>query len=103
MDAPLYEKVIYENLEKGYQYRLVVSEFREVQYLHLRKYFQTYEGDFIPSKEGATIPVTIPNVFALLDALVEITAVEESTDVITKYFGDKIAVLKSPTESSIIQ
>lgn len=96
MDEPLYEKLIYENPDKGYQYRLVVSEFREVQYLHLRKYFQTYEGDFVPSKEGATIPVTIDNVFALLDALVEITAAEESSGVIIKYFGDKITDLKRP-------
>lgn len=96
MDEPLYEKLIYENTDKGYQYRLVVSEFREVQYLHLRKYFQTYEGDFVPSKEGATIPVTIENVFALLDALVEITSAEESSGIIIKYFGDKITDLNRP-------
>lgn len=98
MAEPLYEKLIYENTDKGYQYRLVVSEFREVEYLHLRKYFQTYEGDFVPSKEGATIPVTIQNIFALLDALVELTATEESVDVITKYFSDKISSLKPTAE-----
>ena len=43
MDSEVeYEKTIYENLEKGYQLRLVVNEFRGVQYLHIRKYFLTY-------------------------------------------------------------
>lgn len=98
MSEPLYEKLIYENTDKGYQYRLVVSEFREVEYIHLRKYYQTYEGDFVPSKEGATIPVTIQNIFALLDALVELTATEESLDVITRYFSDKISSLKASAE-----
>lgn len=94
MSEPLYEKLIYENTDKGYQYRLVVSEFRDVEYLHLRKYFQTYEGDFVPSKEGATIPVTIQTVFALLDGLVELCATEENVEVITRYFSDKISDLK---------
>ena len=93
-----YEKLIYENLEKGYQYKLVVSEFKGVEYISLRKYYQTYEGEFVPSKEGATIPVTIQNVFALLDALVELTATEESVEVITKYFSDKISSLNKVQE-----
>lgn len=91
----LYEKVIFENPDKNFQYRLTVSEFREVQYLHLRKYFQYYEGDWVPSSEGAAIPVTLQNTFALLDGLVEILSHEESVDAISKYFSNKIADLKS--------
>ena len=95
MDETLYEKIISENLEKGTQLRLVVSEFREVQYLHLRKYFLSYEGEFIPTKEGASFPVTIQSIYALLDGLVEICSHEESIDSITKHFQEKIEWIKS--------
>lgn len=96
MDDDLYKKLIFENEEKGTQYNLTVSEFRGVQYLGLRKYFLSYEGEWIPTKEGATIPATIQNMFALLDGLIEICSKEESVDVINKYFSDKISHLKNP-------
>lgn len=96
--SDLYEKVIFENEEKGFQYRLTVSEFRNVQYVHLRKYFLSYEGEFVPTKEGASIPATIQNIFALLDGLIEICSAEESVDVITEYFGNKISNLKTKAE-----
>lgn len=89
-----FEKIIYENLEKGFQYRLTVSEFRDVVYLHLRKYFLTYEGEFMPSKEGASIPASMQNVFALLDGIIEICSRAESIDAIVEHFGNKIADLK---------
>lgn len=94
----LYEKLIFENTEKGFQYKLTVSEFREVQYLHVRKYFLSYEGEYVPTKEGASIPATIQNIFALLDGLIEICASEESIDVITEYFGNKISQLRRDPE-----
>lgn len=94
----LYEKLIFENEEKGFQYRLTVSEFRDVQYIHVRKYFLSYEGEYIPTKEGASIPATIQNIFAMLDGLIEICANEESVDVITEYFGKKISQLRKDPE-----
>lgn len=90
-----YEKLIYENLEKGYQYRLTVSEFREVEYLHVRKYFLSYDGDWVPTKEGATIPATIQNTFALLDGMLELCSSAEGVDAIDNYLKTKIFELKS--------
>jgi len=90
-----YEKTIFENLEKGFQYRLTLSEFRDVEYLHLRKYFLTYEGDYMPTKEGASIPATIQNIYSLLDGLIEICSRAESVDAIVEHFGNKITALKS--------
>jgi hypothetical protein len=89
-----YEKIIYENLDKGYQLRLVVNTFREVQYVHIRKYFLSYDEGYVPSKEGISMAASISNIFALLDGLIEICSVEESIDSITKHFSDKIADLK---------
>lgn len=61
----------------------------------MRKYFLSYEGEYVPTKEGASIPASIQNVFALLDGLIEICSAEESIDVITEYFSNKITDLKS--------
>lgn len=94
-DTPLYEKIISENLDKGSQLRLVVSEFRDVQYIHLRKYFLSYDEGFVPTKEGASMPATIAGIYALLDGLVEICSFEESIDSITKHFQEKIEQLKN--------
>jgi hypothetical protein len=52
----------------------------------------------VPTKEGASIPATIQNIFALLDGLIDICSAEESADVITEYFGSKISNLKSRQE-----
>jgi hypothetical protein len=60
----------------------------------VRKYFLSYEGEYVPTKEGASIPATIQNIFALLDGLIDICIAEESVDVITEYFGTKISSLK---------
>lgn len=91
---PLYEKLIYQNDEKAYQYRLVVSEFRDVQYIHIRKYFLSFEGEYVPSKEGASIAATINNTFALLDGLLEIVSHEEGQDAIKEYLEAKLKNVK---------
>jgi hypothetical protein len=93
-DDPLYEKIISENLDKGSQLRLVVSEFRDQQYLHLRKYFLSYEGEWVPTKEGASMPATIQSIYSLLDGLVEICSNEESIDAINNHFSEKLNELK---------
>lgn len=90
-----YEKLIYENMDKGYQYRLTVSEFRDQEYLHVRKYFLTYEGDWIPSREGASIPCTINNTYALLDGLLEVVSKAEGSDSIVTHLENKSSSLKN--------
>ena len=85
----LYESLIHENVEKGFQLKLVVNLFREVEYLHIRKYFLSFDEGYLPSKEGISMPCTLDNVYKLLDSLVEITAKAESLDSIKEHF-DKI-------------
>jgi hypothetical protein len=81
----LYEKLIEENMDKGYQIKLVVNEFREVIYIQLRKYFLSYEGDWIPSREGVSIPASIQNIQAMLDGLLDICANNEAEEIVTRY------------------
>lgn len=91
----LYEKIIFENLEKGFQYRLTVSDFRDQEYLHLRKYFLSYEGDWVATKEGAAIPASIQNTYALLDGLLELCSKAEGSDAIFENLQRRISELKS--------
>lgn len=92
-DDVLYEKVISQNDEKGSQLRLVVNTFRDVEYLHLRKYFLSYEGEWLPTKEGASMPATIQSIYALLDGLIEICAAEESIDAVNQHFQERLEKL----------
>lgn len=90
MDSNIhYERLIEENIEKGFQVRLVVNDFREVTYIQLRKYFLTYEGDWQASREGISIPASIENIHSLLYGLLDICAKAEGEQVI-KHFYDEI-------------
>ena len=80
-----YNKIIDENMEKGFQVRLVVNEFKDTQYIQLRKYFLTYEGDWQASREGVSIPASIENIYGLLDGLLDICARAEGEDIIRHY------------------
>ncbi len=96
-DSPeLYEKLIYQNDDKFYQLRLVVNEFRGKQYVHVRKYFMTYEGEYQASKEGISMEASMSNTLSLLDGLTEIVSKEESVAIINKHFSDKILELQKP-------
>lgn len=85
----LYEKLIEENCERGYQVRLVVNDFRGVTYIQLRKYFLSYEGDWIPSRDGVSIPASIENMYGLIDGLLDICAKAEGYEVI-KHYAEKL-------------
>ena len=89
----MYEKLIYENTDKFYQLKLTVSTFRGKQYVNIRKYFQSYEGDFIPSKEGISMEASISNVHSLLEGLIELCSKEESRYLMDKYFKERISEL----------
>lgn len=84
-DSLHYEKTIYENLDKFYQLKLTVSEFREKYYVNIRKYFQSYDGDFVPSREGVSMEASMENIYALLDGLFDIVSQGEAREIIERY------------------
>ncbi len=85
-------------MEKGYQIKLVVNDFRDVTYIQLRKYFLSYEGEFIPSKEGVSVPASIENIYGLLDGLLDICAQAEGEDIIRHYAAK---ILKEEHEQTV--
>lgn len=86
-ESELYEKLIYEDDVKFYQLRLVVNEFRGRTYLHIRKYFLSYEGDYLPSSEGVSMEAGIDNIKSLLDALIEVSSFAEVSDGFKEYYS----------------
>lgn len=79
-DEPLYEKLISENEAKGFRTMLVVNEFRDKEYLHLRKYFLSFDEGYVPSKEGISLELTLSNSYALLDGMLELCSKLEGVD-----------------------
>lgn len=93
-----YHKLIEENMDKGFQVRLVVNEFRDIEYIQLRKYFLTYEGEWQASREGISIPASMENIYGLLDGLLDICAKAEGDDIIRHYASQ---ILKDENEPTI--
>jgi hypothetical protein len=86
VNIPLIEKTLYYNQDKAFQFRLTVSEFNGVMYINIRKYFQDFEGDFIPSKEGASFPLTVSSLTALLEGLLEIATKADKDEALEAFF-----------------
>jgi hypothetical protein len=82
-----YDKTIEENMDKGFQVRLVVNDFREVTYIQLRKYFLSYEGEWVASREGVSIPATLENIQGIIDGMLDICARAEGEEIITHYYN----------------
>ena len=88
-EAPeIYEKIISEKEGGTEQIRLTINEFRGVEYLHLRKYYQDFEGEFKPSKDGVAMQLDFENSKALFEGLVEILSIAEAKDILETHFKD---------------
>lgn len=80
-----YQKVIYTNEEKFYQLVLTLSEFREKYYFNFRKYFLSYEGEYVPSKEGVSMEASIENIYSLMDGMFDILSEGEGEEIVNHY------------------
>ena len=88
-EAPeIYEKVISEKESGTEQIRLTINEFRGVEYLHLRKYYLDFDGDFKPSKDGVAMSLDFENSKALFEGLVEILSLAEAKQILETHFKD---------------
>lgn len=92
-----YNRIIEENMDKGFQVRLVINEFKGTDYIQLRKYFLTYEGDWQASREGISIPASIENIYGILDGMLDICAKAEGEDIIRHYAAK---ILKDENEQT---
>ncbi|SVA90425.1 uncharacterized protein METZ01_LOCUS143279 [marine metagenome] len=89
----VYEKIILEQEDKEIQYRLVVSNFNDVEYVHIRKYYLDFEGEYKPTKEGVCIPFELNSLSNLFEGLVELLSLSESKSIIQEHFKDLLTDL----------
>ena len=88
-EAPeMYEKVISENEEGTEQVKLTINTFYDVEYIHLRKYYLDFDGDFKPSKDGVAMKLDFNNSRGLFEGLVEILSLAESKTILETHFKD---------------
>ena len=80
------DKIIAEN--RHGQFRVTLNEFRGKEYLHIRKYFQNFEGEWQPTKEGFSIELSINGSLVLFDALFCILSKSEGKEVLHEHFKE---------------
>ena len=86
----IYEKLIHYDEDKHIEVRLSIKEFRGIEYLHLRKYYQDFNEEWKPSSEGISMPLDFDNSRNLFIGLTEILSLAESKEVIEEHFMDLI-------------
>jgi len=88
-EAPaVYEKVVHYDEVKEIQVRLVVSTFRGIEYLHLRKYYLDFNEEWKPTPEGVAMQLDFNNSRELFAGLIEILSLAESKAILEEYFKD---------------
>ena len=88
-EAPaVYEHIIHYDYQKEPQIRVVVSTFRGIEYLHLRRYYLDFDEEWKPSPEGIAMPLDFDNSRELFRALTEILSLAESKAIIEENFKD---------------
>ena len=88
MAGEIYSRVVNSTDDK--QVRLVVNEFRGVEYLHLREYYLDFDEIWQPSNKGVSMPLTIENSKEMFAGLLEILSLAESRELIVEHFKDLI-------------
>lgn len=91
----IYEKIIHYDESKETQIRLVVSSFRGIEYLHLRKYYLAFEEEWLPSSDGVAFPLDFNNSRQLFVGLMEILSLAESKEIIIETFKELVEDLYS--------
>ena len=85
-----YSRVIHYDEVKEVQVRLTINTFRDIEYIHLRKYYLDFEGEWQPSKEGISMPLGLSNSREMFSALVEILSLTENKQEVYNHFSDLI-------------
>ena len=85
---PVYEKLIHYNEEKHERVYLTVNSFRNMEYLHIRKYYLDFDEEWKPTRDGLAMPIDFNNSKALFEGLVEILSISEVKTVLETHFKD---------------
>jgi hypothetical protein len=85
---PVYEKCIHFNEEKNEKVFLMINTFRGTEYLQIRKYYQDFDEEWKPTRDGISMPIDFNNTKELFDGLVEILSISEVKGVLETHFKE---------------
>lgn len=86
-------EILSENEDGTEQIRMTVNEFREVQYLHIRKYYLDFDESWQPTPKGIAIPITITSIVNMFNALAKLLAKSDVLHIILENCSDPIKEL----------
>ena len=89
-EPEMYSRIIHEKEDGLEQIRLTVNTFRQVEYLHIRKYYLDFNEEWKPTPEGVAMPLDFNNSRELFVGLTEILSLAESKEIIEEQFQDLI-------------
>lgn len=90
-NAPaVYEKCIHSNDDKHEKVYVSINSFKGTEYLHIRKYYQDFDEEWKPTKDGIAIPIDFDNTKELFNALVEILSISEVKGVLETHFKETL-------------
>ena len=90
-EAPaLYEKLIHYNEARHEKVYLSINTFRDVEYLSIRKYYQDFDEEWEPTKDGVSMVLDFENSKALFDGLVEILSLSEVKGILETHFKETL-------------
>ena len=100
-EAPaVYEHVIHYDEEKQTQVRVTVNTFRSVEYLSVRKYYMDFNEEWLPTRDGVSMPIDFNNSRELFRALIEIISLAESKELIEEQdFNNQQSVFDTVSQS----
>lgn len=71
------DEVIFENREYGLQIRFTVTEFMGRHYIGLRKYYLSFEDEWLPTKQGFSFPYNLETTTNLFCAFTQLLSKAE--------------------------
>lgn len=87
-----YTRVIH-SIDPHTQIWLTVTEFRGVEYLSIRKYYQDFDEEWKPTPEGINMPIDFNNSRELFTGLVEILSLAEARESVAKHFSEILKIV----------
>jgi hypothetical protein len=75
----MYERVIHYDEDR---------ELQVVEYIHVRKYFLSFDEEWCPTPDGIAFPLDMDNTRELFRGLVEILSLAESKEIIQEEFSE---------------
>ncbi len=71
------EQIIFSKEIEGKLLKIEISDFKNNSYIHFRWWYQSYDGEFLPSNEGVGFRLEVESVRTIVDNLSKLLTVAD--------------------------